>query len=39
MTVYAKDEAGLAAALPLLADAVTYGGSAPEKQRLIWKVI
>jgi pyrimidine-nucleoside phosphorylase len=37
MTVYAKHEAALAAALPLLEEAVEYADDAPPARSLIWK--
>jgi pyrimidine-nucleoside phosphorylase len=39
MTVWARDEAGLAAALPQLEDAVSYGNTPPAKRKLILKEI
>jgi pyrimidine-nucleoside phosphorylase len=39
MTVWGKDEACLAAALPLLADAVEYSDAAPGARRLVLKEI
>jgi pyrimidine-nucleoside phosphorylase len=39
MTVWARDEAGLAAALPQLRDAVEYGEAAPAPRKLILKEI
>jgi pyrimidine-nucleoside phosphorylase len=39
MTVWAKDEAGLVAALPQLEDAVEYGNAAPGPRRLVLKEI
>ncbi|QQO09053.1 thymidine phosphorylase [Breznakiella homolactica] len=39
MTVWGKDEAGLAAALPQLQKAVTYGDAPPPKRTLILKEI
>ncbi|MDR1072328.1 MAG: thymidine phosphorylase [Treponema sp.] len=37
MTVYAKDESALGAALPQLEEAVEYGDEAPDARQLIWK--
>jgi hypothetical protein len=39
MTVWARDGAGLAAALPLLQDAVEYSDAAPAPRKLILKEI
>jgi pyrimidine-nucleoside phosphorylase len=39
MSVWARDKAGLAAALPRLADAVEYGEKAPPERRLVLKEI
>ncbi|GHU99240.1 thymidine phosphorylase [Spirochaetia bacterium] len=39
MTVWARDEAGLAAALPQLEDAVEYGSAAPGPQTLVLQEI
>jgi pyrimidine-nucleoside phosphorylase len=39
MAVYAKDDAALAAALPLLEEAVEYADEAPEARNLIWKEV
>jgi pyrimidine-nucleoside phosphorylase len=39
MTVWARDEAGLAAALPQLREAVEYGDTAPAPRKLILKEI
>lgn len=39
MTVYARDEKGLAAALPLLSSAVTYSSSPPPKRTLVLKEV
>ncbi|MDR0598249.1 MAG: thymidine phosphorylase [Treponema sp.] len=39
MTVWARDEAGLAAALPQLQDAVEYGDTAPAPGKLVLKEI
>ncbi|MDR2447860.1 MAG: thymidine phosphorylase [Treponema sp.] len=37
MTVYAKDEPALGAALPQLEEAVEYGDEAPDARKLIWQ--
>jgi thymidine phosphorylase len=37
MTVWARDEAGLAAALPQLRDAVEHGDTAPAPRKLVLK--
>jgi hypothetical protein len=39
MTVWARDEAGLAAALPQLQDAVEYSDTAPAPRKLVLKEI
>jgi pyrimidine-nucleoside phosphorylase len=39
LTVWARDDAGLAAALPQLREAVTYGDTAPAPRKLILKEI
>jgi pyrimidine-nucleoside phosphorylase len=39
MTVWAKDDAGLKAALPLLAEAVEYSKTAPAPRKLILKEV
>ncbi len=39
MTVYAKDEASLAAALPTLEDAPEYTALLPESREMIWKEV
>jgi pyrimidine-nucleoside phosphorylase len=39
MTVWARDEGGLAAALPQLQDAIEYGDTAPAPRKLILKEI
>jgi hypothetical protein len=39
MTVWARDEAGLAAALPQLREAIEYGDTAPAPRKLILKEI
>ncbi|MDR0707948.1 MAG: thymidine phosphorylase [Treponema sp.] len=39
MTVYAKDESALDAALPQLEEAVEYGDEAPDARKLIWKEV
>ncbi|MDR0556673.1 MAG: thymidine phosphorylase [Treponema sp.] len=39
MTVYAKDDPALGAALPQLEEAVEYGDRAPDARKLIWKEV